>query len=235
MNCFSNVARVTFACFALAATSACLGSGGGGGGGGAAAAGVAGATASAFADYDAAYADATANRLGNAPTGNMPTSGSASFAGQFQTGAIQRQSGGKVADAMMGDIAMAVKFGAGSTGSVTSTIDNMLAKSGSRVVPVTGTLKSNSSTQNVVAVTTQSVNVPGRGTQTVRSGSVVSGAAGAVKSDLAGLAGDMNVTLQGSFTGSGAKGTIGTATVLVDTGTVGKGLAGSGTHYTKRQ
>lgn len=229
---------------AVLATSlaGCLGSGSGGnGGGGAGGGGGTTPPADAFAAYDSAFADATANVLANAPTSDMPTSGQASFSGQAKVEQVMNSDGSLAADAILADINLGVTFGSGSSGTITGTADNIRRSLDGKVetydgVTLTTQYADSLSLPSTIATNTNTINVPGRGNITTRTGSYqVNMAAPVTVQDIPDLDadGDMLLTLGGTFTGAGAQGSFGTASAQLFNGTV-RAAGGSGTHYTKR-
>ena len=225
--------------------SACLGSGSGGGagsgGGGGGAGGGGAGGGDAFAAYDDAYADATANVLANAPTSDMPVSGSANFSGEAKLTQFMNGDGTLAADAVLADVALAVQFGAGSTGRISGSADNIRRSLDGKVetydVRLTSDYAGNTlKLPSSIATVENTINVPGRGPITTRTGSYqVNMAAPVTTADIPDLEtdGDLLLTLGGAFTGQGAQGSIGSASAQILDDKV-RVAGGSGTHYTKR-
>lgn len=227
--------RASLAVALMMTTAGCLGSGSGGTGGGA------GGSGDPFVDYDTAYASATAATLANAPTSDMPISGNGTYSGAFKLTDIRDAGGDTVADVIVGDVALDVGFSTGSTGTISGTIDNLYASVDGDTVAsdlvLTTQYAAAQGIPSTLATVSNTINVPGIGTQTLRTGSY-SAAFGAEVSadDLPGVAinGDLLVTLGGTFTGPGAQGSTGTALGQLITNTSIGAYGGAGTHYTTK-
>ena len=220
------------------AMAGCLGSGSGnvptGGGGGTT------PPKSPFAAYDAAYKEATANVLANAPTSDMPTSGSAKYTGQVMIGQVNANGRGKVADGMLGDLTVNVGFANGVNSTVNGKVDNIRVKVGDKVTSRPGTLTTDYAKglglPSTVAIMSNTINVPTQGPRTLRTGSyslTMGAPVTAQNLPELGIDGDLVLGVSGAFTGQGAKGGYGPASALLFTGTVNAG-GGSGTNYIKR-
>lgn len=211
-------------------TGAGAGAGAGGGGGG-----------DPFAAYDAAYDAATAAELANAPTSDMPISGGADFSGEFKLTDIRDGAGDIVADAIIGDVALEVGFGRDATGTISGTVDNLRASVDGQTVASDLVLTTGHAAglgfDSVMATVENTVDVPGQGPLTVRTGSYSAFfGAGVSAGDLPGVEedGDLLLTLGGTFTGPGAQGAYGPALGQLVTGTSLAAYSGAGSHYTTR-
>ncbi|WP_156943855.1 hypothetical protein [Roseivivax isoporae] len=128
---------------ALAGVAACSSSGGGGGGGGGAGAGGGGggssATGLSATEYQALFDSYQTPSLGNAPTSDMPVTGSGTYEGTVQVDV--RDPAGADAGAFLGDVALEVQFGAPSGPATTRpmpTGGSVTERNGT--TPITGTV-----------------------------------------------------------------------------------------------
>lgn len=216
------------------ALSGCLGGGGGSGGGGGGGGG--GGTP---AGYQAAYDRAS----GKIPTNDMPTSGSASYAGQVQMAARDAgQVGSPEVGRVTGDIAMDVSFraaGVTAGNNVTGSATNFVVEAGGQSQALAGTLTAGAGGLPAT------VSATSLGVISTPVGPVDAGTVGALnvafRGELSGsvdgapMTGDVILNIGGAFTGPGAESAFGPAGMLgVEDGGFAD-IVGQGTFYLNRR
>ena len=121
MTNFKTVIKIATGAMSIAALTACGGTttnaGGGGGGGGG---GGSTSVSSQLSAFDTAFSNATS---GIAPTSNMPTSGSATYAGELQIDVIDDMGAG--IGEVLGDTEIMVAFGQPTASNTSATVDKI--------------------------------------------------------------------------------------------------------------
>lgn len=204
-----------------ACSSSGSGTTGGGGGGGA-------------ASYDA-----NLDRVqGMAPTGNMPTRINATYTGMTRQD-LRETSGGAVVGQMLADLELAADWTDGqSTNPWSGKADNFRGELNGSDFALDGELtvaeaeaKGFSST---IGRTSNTINLPTGGTQTVATGAAMIQLAGEVDDD--GAKTDVLMNLGGSFFGSGAKAITGPASTQgFQAGGIRSDLVAAGDYYAEKK
>ena len=239
------VRAVTLVAISAALAGCSSGGGGAGGGGGGGGAGL------TFAEYDALYDRYTnPSDIGNAPTSDMPTGGSATYTGTVSTELRESSTDTKLAD-VLGDVNLNVAFSddtseGSSTSVVTGYVNNVRgvnADDGSEFA-YDIELRTDDDTASTAGggtlMTNQStISVPTVGDVTTRTGSLMVNLSGEINdtnapdSDVRGTA---LMVLGGSCFGPECARSVGTASLVIDDDAL-PGLInynGSGTYVVER-
>ncbi|RUS59327.1 hypothetical protein EGN72_15440 [Pseudorhodobacter sp. E13] len=211
---YTRLARGAVAVAAVLSLSACLGSGGGGGAGAGAGAGAGGGTAN--------FAAALSEVQGRIPTSDMPTSGSATYAGQAQVDL--RKSDGSMPGKLTGDLKLEVAFKPANSDpdtfadNVTGTAGNFVLDKDGTDVAIPGTLTAGIGSLTAVATSTEQTltGIPVVGSVTTRTGAMSVYYGGELDMTEAGGSANSDVLLStgGSFVGAGGTGVHGAASLL---------------------
>lgn len=192
--------RLVAALMACTAVAGCLGSGGGGAGGGTGGGGGGGG-ATTIAQHDAAF-----DRVkGLIPTSDMPTTGTANFAGTVKT---VLNKGTNPIGTLLGDLEMAIDFGAADkTKAITGSATNFHGTVNGKDETYTGTLTTANaaakSLPSTLAIDERTITPPVGGPVTVRTGSIMANMSGDLT--VGGKSGTVLLTTGGTFFGPGGQ------------------------------
>lgn len=213
------VLKLSTALLAATALSGCFLSSGGGAGGG---------VAGNFGQFDTAYANAETRML----TTDMPVSGSASYVG---SAAMTLSQGGVEGGRVLSDLALEVLFGPDQSGTIDGTASNFRGTVQGEEVAFEGSLSSANAAglPNMTQVTETTVDAPVVGPVTTRTGVLFVNMRGELTAD--GDTETVLMTLGGAFTGEGATGAFGPASIQVENPLEPDPIVGAGTYYVNRQ
>lgn len=187
------------------ALAGCLGSSGGGAGGGGAGGGAGGGGAGTVAQHDTRFDQIS----GMIPTTDMPTTGSANYAGSVKT--ILNE-GSTPIGTLLGDIEMQLDFGMAfadpASQSVTGRVHNIRGTIGTEDVTYEGELTTAAAAApSTMAITETSLGMPG--VPDITTGAIMSNFGGDLTLD--GTTGQANLMLGGAFSGPGGQAASGPA------------------------
>ncbi|SPF80174.1 hypothetical protein [Pseudoprimorskyibacter insulae] len=217
--------KLGIAAFGAFALAGCLGNGGSGGGGGAGGSGGTGAAASvtSYKALYATYSDPTA--LSNAPTSDMPSTGSAKYTGNVYLTNIAEAATptNVVATDVLGDADLTVNFAKSGQSSITGTVGNIRGKDATGAdftwSTTFDTAHANGSGTLLTNENTITLPAPASGTVTTRAAglNVILGAdITATNAASLGTTGSALLTLGGNMMGSAGHHSIGTAQLAID-------------------
>jgi hypothetical protein len=232
----------------VTALSGCLGSNSGGGGGGTGTTGTTGGTTgtvSSASSYQALYNSKTdATVLANAPTSDMPSSGTAKYTGTVYLNNIA-DAGTQtnvVATDVLGDADLTVTFAQSGQSAITGTVDNVRGKdaTGADFAWTTSFDTAHANGSGTLLTTESTINAPVVGPITTRTGAmnVVLGAdITAANAPELNTTGTALLSLGGNMQGSGATHSTGVAQITIDDDNVAGIIdwSGAGTYVVEKQ
>jgi len=221
--------RLFVAVTALTAISGCIQGNGGAGGGatggttGGTTGGSGGTSSASFAAHQSLFGQYTdPTNLSNAPTSDMPSSGTAQYTGSvaFDT-MIKSSDSSVVARDVMGDVDMTVQFAQSGQSPITGTVDNIRGKdaAGSDFTWTAQLSTAHTAGNGTLTTTESTINAPVVGPITNRVGSFMVNFAGDIDATNApelGTTGTALVSIGGAMFGSGATHSAGPANLVID-------------------